>query len=512
MRAQGVVVIGAGIAGLVSALELSRAGFSVRVIERQPAAGGKMRRISVGGRGIDAGPTVFTMRWVFDRIFADAGAVFEDHVRMRPLSVLARHAWPDGSALDLHADVEASADAIAAFAGPKEARGFLDFCQRARETYLTLEGPFIRSPQPSPVSLVLGSGLRGLSDLWRISPFSTLWSALGDHFEDPRLRQLFGRYATYCGSSPFLAPATLMLVAHVEQDGVWIIEDGMYALADAMVALARENGTTFDYGVSVDEILVESGSVSGVRLSTGEVIETGSVIVNADCAAVGGGHFGSAAARSVAAVRPDQRSLSAMTWVMNARTRGFPLHRHNVFFSSDYAAEFDDIFRHGRFPAEPTVYVCAQDRGDGVHPENEAEPLLVLVNAPPTGDENSYTGLEVEQCEARTFAHLARLGLEIDRTSPGAVRTTPAGFNQLFPGTGGALYGAASHGWTASFSRPSGKTNVEGLYLAGGSVHPGPGVPMAALSGWLAAAQLAVDRTSGSPSGGRATPGGTSML
>jgi len=492
-----VIVVGAGVAGLVSALELARAGYDVQVVERQAAPGGKMRQVFAGGKPVDAGPTVFTMRWVFERIFGDAGRVFAEEVRLKPLSILARHAWDGDRRLDLFAGVEQSADAIGAFAGPREAEGFRQFCARARDVYQTLEEPFIRSPQPTPISLAFSSGLRGLTDMWRISPFSTLWSALGDHFQDPRLRQLFGRYATYCGSSPFDAPATLMLVAHVEQDGVWIIEDGMHALAKSLETIARENGARFTYGVEVEEVLTAAGRISGVRLRNGEVLEAENVIVNADSAAVAAGLLGRSVASTVSPLRRDQRSLSAMTWVMNAETRGFPLVRHNVFFSGNYQAEFDDIFGRSRLPREPTVYVCAQDRSDDAAEfQGGRERLLVLVNAPATGDSDRFTGAEAAECEERTFALLARLGLDVDRADSDTVLTTPAGFHDLFPATGGALYGAASHGWMASFSRPGGKTRIPGLYLAGGSVHPGPGVPMAALSGWLAAAQLAVDHNS----------------
>jgi 1-hydroxycarotenoid 3,4-desaturase len=227
------------------------------------------------------------------------------------------------------------------------------------------------------------------------------------------------------------------------------------------------------------------------------VIEAQNVIVNADSAAVAAGLFGPSVSGTVAQLRRDQRSLSAMTWTMNAQTSGFPLVRHNVFFSGNYQAEFDDIFRRSRLPREPTVYICAQDRSDDPSEFHEGrERLLVLVNAPATGDTDRFSGVEVAECEERTFALLTRLGLDVDRSDADTVLTTPADFNALFPATGGALYGAASHGWMASFSRPGGKTRIPGLYLAGGSVHPGPGVPMAALSGWLAAAQLAVDLNS----------------
>ena len=189
-----------------------------------------------------------------------------------------------------------------------------------------------------------------------------------------------------------------------------------------------------------------------------------------------------------------------MTWALHARTDGFPLVRHNVFFCDDYAAEFRDIFQHRRLPRQGTVYVCAQDRDDSGTPVAGPERLLCLVNAPATGDSGRPDPSEIEQCEQTHFALLRRCGLQIDHQPQATVLTTPAEFHQLFPATGGALYGQASTGWMDSFRRPSSTSKLPGLYLAGGSVHPGPGVPMAALSGQLAAATLMAHLDSTSPS------------
>jgi 1-hydroxycarotenoid 3,4-desaturase len=234
------------------------------------------------------------------------------------------------------------------------------------------------------------------------------------------------------------------------------------------------------------------------------------VILNADVAAVANGLFGIDNRRAAAAIPPRARSLSAMTWSAVANASGFPLSRHNVFFSGDYAAEFDDIFRHDRLPQEPTVYVCAQDRDNdnvGAGPER----LLILINAPANGDRHSYDLTEVEKCEQRTFSMLERCGLRIERQRSATQVTTPADFNRLFPATGGALYGRSSHGWTASFQRPGARTRIPGLYLAGGSTHPGPGVPMAALSGRSAAASVMADLVSMIRLPKTAMRGGTSM-
>ena len=189
-----------------------------------------------------------------------------------------------------------------------------------------------------------------------------MWKALGGYFGDPRLRQLFGRYATYCGSSPFDAPATLMLVAHVESAGVWTVDGGMYRLAAALADLAIRRGVRIRYGLDVSGIITSSGRAAGVRLSNGERIEADAVIATADVNALAQGLFGNDAAKTVARIPEAARSLSAMTWSCLARADGFPLLRHSVFFSRDYRAEFDSIFTRQQMPIEPTVYVCAQDR------------------------------------------------------------------------------------------------------------------------------------------------------
>lgn len=505
MAGGGAVIIGAGIGGLTAAIALAREGRGVTVVERAASAGGKMRETAIDDRRIDVGPTVLTMRWVFDALFESAGARLDDYVALQKLNILARHSWSGDARLDLFADEAASADAIGVFAGAGEARGFRAFCGEARRMYETLRDPFLTSSKPNPLTLTARIGLARLDALFAIRPFDTMWSALGRHFRDPRLRQLFGRYATYCGSSPFEAPATLMLIAHVEQDGVWIVRGGMQRLAEALKACAERLGVRFLFNAEVSQIEVCGGRAFGVRLRDARRIEADAVVCNADPGALAEGLFGEPVRRAVGGAI-GQRSLSAVTWAMEAHASSFPLTRHNVFFSDDYAAEFADL-RQGELPIDPTLYICAQDRGDGGE-THERERLFILANAPARGDTRPLTSAEIDACETNMMNRLRRCGLDLGPRT--ITRTTPAAFNTLFPATGGALYGRATHGWAASFQRPGSRSKIPGLYLAGGGVHPGAGVPMAALSGQLAARSVLADFASMRRSHRAVTPGGTS--
>jgi 1-hydroxycarotenoid 3,4-desaturase len=515
-----VIVIGAGVGGLAAAISLAARGLDVDIYERAATPGGKLREVALGEARIDAGPTVFTMRWVFEELFAAAGTSLAAELPLHPAETLARHAWSEQERLDLFADPQRSADAIGAFAGAREARGFLRFSADARAIFRTLKDSFITNSRTNPAGLMQRVGLGGLGGLMGIKPYSKLWPVLGDYFKDPRLQQLFGRYATYCGSSPFLAPATLMLVAHVEQDGVWLVEGGMHRLARTLADLATRLGARLHYAAPVAEILVSQGRASGVRLASGETHHASALVLNADSAALGAGLFGATAARALPPTPPAARSLSALTWSLVAETAGFPLVRHSVFFSRDYPAEFRDILERQRLPHEPTVYICAQDRSDterqdsagdaGARGPSGPERLLCLVNAPAIGDHHEFTPAEINACAERTFALLNRCGLHLQAPADFTQPTSPTQFEQLFPASGGALYGRASHGWMASFSRPGARTKLPGLYLAGGTTHPGPGVPMATLSGRLAARSLLADRPSIKTSPKTATSGGTS--
>lgn len=489
-KAPHVAVIGAGMGGLAAALDLLSAGARVTLLERQAAPGGKMREVKVAGRAIDSGPTVMTMRWVFDDLFAAAGLKFSEHVTLNASDLLARHSWLDGSRLDLFSDQERSRQAISDLCGGGEAKAYDRFVDKATRTFDTLDRSFMRAQRPNAMQLGARVGLRGLPGLMAANPFVSLWKELGKIFNDPRLIQLFGRYATYCGSSPFLAPSTLMLIAEAERRGVWLVGGGMQRVAEALANAIASAGGEIRYSSEVAKVTTTNGRANGVVLTNGETVSVDAVVFAGDSQAVAEGLLGESIAKGAEPRAEDGYTISAITLSAVGKSEGFPLAYHTVFFGDDYVDEFDAVTKRGAICDRPTVYICAQDRANhAVANVDGEERLFCLINAPP----KTLSAPMIEASVARLRAHLTDHGLSLEIKPEAEVVTTPNEFSGLFPGSRGGLYGRPTHGPWGSFSRPGATTAVKGFYLAGGSVHPGAGIPMAAQSGRLAAQCAASD-------------------
>ncbi len=366
LHSEKVVVIGAGLGGLAAALRLSHAGLDVEVVEALPCPGGKLRTMPSAAGPIDAGPTVLTLRPVFEALFEAAGASLADHVTLVPEPVLARHWWPDGSRLDLVSDAGANAEAIRAFAGDRAAADFRAFDARAARLFDAFDSTVIRSAGPSlPRLAVQVASSPALAAA--MAPFRTLAGSLSRQFSDRRLAQLFGRYATYVGGSPQASPALLALIWHAESRGVWRVAGGMHRLAAALEALARARGARFHYDAEVRRIEIAGGAVEAVRLADGRRLAAGAVVFNGDPAALAARLLGDAPAAAVRASAVSPRSLSAYVWSFAAASPAFALGHHNVFFAGDPAGEFREIER-GRMPVGPdALCLCAgsRDRGPG---------------------------------------------------------------------------------------------------------------------------------------------------
>jgi len=477
------IVIGGGVGGLAAAIHLARAGVRTRLYERGERVGGKLREVAVGGRTFLAGPSVFTMKWVFDELFAGRLA---DYLTLDPVDPFCRHFFADGSQLDLHTDEERSRSAIERFAGARDARGYLVFRKQAAKIFDIVRGPFMERPIP-PLYEFLSP--RALLQMTQIDGLRTLQRAVEEHFSDPRLRQLFGRYATYNGSSPYHAPATLAVIAHVENAyGIFQPKGGIVRLAQALETLARELGVEIETGVDIDQILVENDRAVGVRRRSGGVERAHAIVANCDVAHVFEHLLPPTRATRKAADKYADEELSLSAYLLLAVAKPAPLDllHHNVFFSRDYRREFDELIVQRRPPEDPTVYLCVED-----------ERHFFLTNAPPLDGRGARIDWSVEgpPCRERILRTLARHGWTLDVEAEQSI--DPREHADRFPSSRGALYGLASNSRSAAFKRPPNQVPaVAGLYLAGGTVHPGAGLPMVCLSARIAT-QLALEAMHG---------------
>ncbi|MEM1236141.1 MAG: 1-hydroxycarotenoid 3,4-desaturase CrtD [Pseudomonadota bacterium] len=501
------IVIGAGIGGLAAALRLRAQGCDVLVLERASEVGGKMRTVPSQVGPVDTGPTVLTMKPVFDELFESIGARLSDYVELVSEPHLARHWWRDGAVLDLWQGRERSAQEVGGVFGARARREYEAFAAEAERLFDAFDGPMMKAGRPNPATLT-ARVLREPSLIRAMAPFSTLAAKLSRSFRDPHLRQLFGRYATYVGGSPFQSPAILSLISHSEATGVWRVKEGMHALALSLKELAEGRGVRFQTGADVTRIEIQSGKVAAVHTGDGR-FPCDEAVFNGDPRALAQGMLGSGAKGAVALAPLENRSLSARVWAFASTVSGPELVHHNVFFASDPHHEFDPIAA-GSPPADPTIYICAEDRGTGISPP-EVERLEVIINAAPLAkDDSTPAAEEIDRCRQQTHQTLAQFGLTFGTSPPDRALTTPREWEARFPGSAGSLYGQSPHGMMAAFQRPTARTRIPGLYLVGGGTHPGAGVPMATLSARHAAEAMLRDRTLTSPSPQTATHGGMS--
>jgi 1-hydroxycarotenoid 3,4-desaturase len=486
MKGRSALVVGGGVAGMAAAIRLARAGVRVRLLERAATLGGKLREVEVGGKMLPAGPSVFTMREVFEELFGGKEALAE-HLQLEPVDPLCRHFFSDGSRLDLFTDAERTREAIRAFSGERDARGYMAFREHAQKIHGIVRGPFMERP------LAVFDLLRPstLLQITQIDGMRTMYKAIESFFADPRLRQLFGRYATYNGSSPFHAPATLSVIAHVENAyGIFVPRGGIYRLAEALQARLRALDVEIETGVEIEEIVLERGRAVGVRYAgkPKDKIERADVVVSAvDVAHLYDRLLGADrnARRLGEKYADEELSLSAYVLMAIVDRSPLDLVHHNVFFSRDYEREFDELITQRRPPQDPTVYLCADDRVGGEVPATER--AFLLSNAPPRDERGRHVDWknEAPRCKERIVATLARHGWKLAIRD--AVEQTPLDFAERFPSSRGALYGLASNSKMAAFKRPPNQIpGIAGLYLVGGTVHPGAGLPMVCLSARIA--------------------------
>jgi phytoene desaturase len=468
------VIIGGGLGGLATAVRLAAGGWRVTVCEQGPRFGGKMNRAERAGFRFDTGPSLITMPWVFEELFEAAGASLREHVKLVPVRPLADYVFAEGTRFTYTTSLPDWLRTLRQIE-PRDADGFLDFMRLgarlfalSRETFLRrrpFERPDLRS-------------LRALRHLPLRGAWGNYHRTVAAHFRSPLLRQLFDRYPTYVGSSPYRSPATLAVIPYIEYAfGGWHVRGGLYRIVESLVRLAARAGVELLTDARVERVEHDGRRVSGVRLADGTRLAADAVVMNGDASTTAAlvGRDGRPQAAS-------ERSLSGFVMLIAVRRTLPALAHHAVYFSADYAREFAQLFDERRFPEDPTVYVCAPSRTDRTVVPAEGETLFVMANAP--AEDGGWTDRQIDEARARVFERLARGGFPDIRDDIVFEEIwTPRRMAREHLSPGGAIYGTHSHGWRRAFLRPPNKdARLGGLYHVGGSSHPGGGTPTVLLS------------------------------
>lgn len=482
VKKQRVVIIGSGVGGMAAAIRMRADGHHVTVLERNEVTGGKLAVYERDGYTFDVGPSLLTLPHVFDEVFQLAGTSLDEQVNLVRLDPQFRYSWRDGSTLDVPDDPDATAAAFDAFSAGAGAE-WREFDQNGRTIWDISDRTFFAGPMSGPMSLL--KRMESPKDLLKIDAMRTLRKTARDTFSDDRLRQWVGRYATYSGSSPAQAPATLACIPHIESRfGCWYPHGGLSAIRDALQRVALDMGVDVLVNAEVDEILSSPHRVTGVRTVNGDHFDASIVIANADARHLYADLLPDPAALRKVSKAP--RSTSGFVMCIGARGTTPNIAHHNVWFSGDGHQEFRQIDR-GRLASDPTIYGCVSSTTDPTQAPEGDENWFLLVNTPP--------GIEVDAEEYRELVldRLAEHGVDLRRRMRFCATMTPADIEHNYRAPGGAIYGTSSNGKMAAFLRPANRGAKTGLYLVGGSSHPGGGLPLVATSAKIVAGMIADD-------------------
>lgn len=493
-----VGVVGAGLGGLAAACTLAARGHAVTVFEKNPWSGGKAAVLEQDGFRFDMGPTILTVPRVLRRIFGEAGRSLEDELDLVRLDPQWRCFFEDGSVLDLRENVDAMADTLRRFSpdGERNARGYRDFLAFSEKLHDVSEKFFfwksvedLKDTMDFKGSLSLST----LKDVLALRMGTTVAGNIRKHIPDHRVAQMLDHFTQYVGSSPYNSPAVLCGIAHMQtEDGVWYPMGGTRAVPVALEKLARELGVEFRNGTGVARIVVENGKAVGVVTDAGETVRLSAVVSNMDAVRTYDELVGGRAAERFGKREDFEPACSGVVLYLGL-DRGYDhLLHHDFVFSRDPEEEFDQIYRQGVPAADPTCYLAAPARTEpGVAPAG-GEALYVLVHTPylrPGQDWNEmFPGYRKVILDK--LARCAGMG-DLEDRIVFERHLTPQDIHDRYHVLNGAIYGLASHGRFLGAFKPGNRSRqVDGLYLAGGAAHPGPGMPMVLMSGWIAADTL----------------------
>ena len=465
-----ILVAGAGLGGLATAIRLARAGCEVEIWEKNEEAGGKLRELRQDGFTWGTGPSLLTMPHVLEELFADAGASLTDHLELVRLESGCRYFWTDGTVIDEDARF---------WQRPEVA----DFLRYAGGIYELAGEAFLHHPPSDLWRSFAPANWPKLRHLPKVATTRTLAREVERRLRDPYLRQIFLRFATYNGSSPFRTPATFNIIPYVEaRFGAWYVRGGLPKIATALSGLATKLGVKFRCHTT----LVQWGENQALA-QDGRRAKFDALVCNGDVLTARTTFLSTANATPQKLLRPDL-STSGFILFLGVKGRDPRLAHHNIFFSDGYPEEFVDIHDRKISPREPTIYISVSARNDPSHAPEDYDNYFILANTPARSE--PWTKTEIRSFRDVILHRLPRFGLEpLPDRIVSETAFTSTDFARRDLAYQGALYGWASHSVRTSLLRPPIK-GPDGVYFVGGTTHPGGGIPLVLLSGKMVSEKI----------------------
>ncbi len=495
-------VIGGGLGGLSAAVTLAARGYEVVLFEKSSWLGGKAAVLQQEGYRFDMGPTILTLPSVLRRIVAETGRNLDDELDLIRLDPQWRCFYDDGSVLDLLADTDAMTQVLEKYAPDnKTASGYRKFLQfserlnRITDRYYFWKSIGSIKDMMDVKSLFQTSVLK---DVLRMGMGKTVAESIRSRIPDQRVAQMLDHFTQYVGSAPDASPAVLCSIAHMQtQEGIWYPRGGTRAVPELLERLCQDMDVEVRTKTDIKRINLSSkGSVTGVETESGETIPLASIVCNADTARTFRELLDHPRARNRFERRRHEAACSGVVLYLGLDQRYDHLLHHNFVFSHDHHEEFETIYRKGEPAPDPTCYLCAPAATEPEVAPPGGEALYILVHTPYLRPHHDWKEM-LPHYRKVIFDKLARTAGMTDLESRIRYQSwlTPQDIHERYRVLNGAIYGLASHGrFFGAFKPANRQSDIPGLYFAGGSAHPGPGMPMALMSGWIAADSLDRDK------------------
>ena len=473
------IIIGSGVGGLATALRLKAQGLDVVVFENNSYPGGKLSSFNLGQYRFDAGPSLLTMPHYIDELFELFNENPKDYFNYKRKDISCKYFWEDKTVLNAYSDKNKFINEINKVL-KVDKNIITKYLLKAKKKYDLTKNIFLEQSLHKIKTYLSSDLIKGVFNLYIFQINKTLDTVNQDELKEPHLVQLFNRFATYNGSSPFKTPGMMTLIQHLEQEfGTFVSEKGMINISKSIFDLAKRNGVKFEFNKLVNEIVVKNNKVVGVKVNN-TVIESDFVVSNMDIVPT----YKKLLKKSYQPkkVLNQERSSSALIFYWGIKKTFKNLELHNILFSNNYKKEFDSIFELGTISDDPTVYINITSKDVVSDAPKESENWFVMINSP--NDTGQDWNEIIKTVRKNTINKINRtLNIDIESFIEFEKVFSPKTIEKNTQSYLGSLYGSSSNNKMSAFLRhPNFSKHIQNLYFCGGSVHPGGGIPLCLLS------------------------------